>query len=232
MKKILLSVLILSSSILFAQDSIPETQTSLNEKGKFSLEGQIQPNFNGNVWFTSGSVRGRYFYKNNRAFRFTYSPYFTNNTDKFTENSDGTGEVGTFKTTSNRHSIGLGIEHHLGNSSKLSPYLGYGLSFSFHSDKNKAENVMGGSYFPDYNYESKQNVYWLGAFAMAGFDWYVLTNMYLGVELGLGFYYNKEGNLKIQENDNGDIENREYPGGSSASFKPNYNGGIRLGWRF
>ena len=67
---------------------------------------------------------------------------------------------------------------------------------------------------------------------MAGFDWYVISNMYLGIELGIGFNYNIEGKLKIYENDNGTIEDSEFPGGSSASFSDNYNGGIRLGWRF
>jgi outer membrane protein W len=216
----------LFSLVVFSQDS---SNVSTSEKGKFTLEGQINPNFNGGNWFGSVGIRFRYFMKPNRALRISYNPYFYSETEKYPENTDGTGDVGTVKNTTSRQSFAFAYEYHLGKNQKFSPYVGGGVSITFINDKEKSTDVLFGQYEANYNSSYKQNTFGWGLFAMAGFDWYVMSNMYLGLELGLGFNANYEGKMKITATDQDDYE---YPGGSNARFGTNYNGGVRIGWRF
>jgi opacity protein-like surface antigen len=86
--------------------------------------------------------------------------------------------------------LGLGYERHLNGTDKLSPYLGGGFSML-------ATNLN----------DEKTNDFGLNA--LAGMDYYVFENVYLGLELGLSFAVNDDRGL--------------YNSMTSA---------VRCGWRF
>lgn len=86
--------------------------------------------------------------------------------------------------------LGLGYERHLKGTDKLSPYLGGGFCM-------KATNLN----------DEKTNDFGLNA--LAGMDYYVFENVYLGLELGLSFAVNDDRGL--------------YNSMTSA---------VRCGWRF
>lgn len=224
----LLHVLFLSLT-LYSQDSTANTSS---EKGKYTLELQLRPNFNGGSWISGGSINFRYFPKVNRAFRISYSPFFNLETIKIPENFDGSGKVGTQKTTNTSNFISAAYEYHLGKNSKFSPYLGYGISFSIITEKSTGENTNGSSYYDDYTYESKQITYGIGAFAIAGFDWYVLNSMYLGVQFSLGFAYQSVEDLTATSVRDGVERSYKILGSTSFVLSDQYLSGIRLGWRF
>ena len=70
--------------------------------------------------------------------------------------------------------INLGYERHMSGTDKMSPYLGAGLGFS-------SSNLDG-----DRTYDFGLNM-------LAGMDYYIVQNIYLGLELGLTFANEGEG---------------------------------------
>ena len=73
-------------------------------------------------------------------------------------------------------SLGLGYERHLKGTDRLSPYLGGGFNMS-HSNINNFKKID------------------FGLDALAGMDYYVFENVYLGLELGLSFAVNNDRGL-------------------------------------
>lgn len=224
----LLLTLFLSFS-LYSQDSTANTSS---EKGKYTLEVQLRPNFNNGSWISGGAIVFRYFPKVNRAWRFTYSPFFSTETDKVAENPDGSGEVGKITYSNTSNTISGAYEFHLGESPKFSPYVGFGASLSFRTNKEVSENSDGYNYIPNYSFESKQNTFGIGAFGIAGFDWYVISSMYIGVQFSVGFSYRTVGDEKVTVTQNDVEENFKFLGSSSFEFSDQFLSGIRLGWRF
>lgn len=135
-----------------------------------------------------------------------------------------------------------GIEQHFAGTKRLSPYVGGELILGFGSNKyteqalNADDAIEEGS-IKNGNQDFGGNaVYWnyingfsIGAGLLAGFDYYIAQNLYLGVEINYAFIYNKANKVV-----------REVPGaeavetktGSNWYFNPSTGASLRLGWAF
>ena len=146
----------------------------------------------------------------------------SNKTNNYVDNGDNSETVTETKDASTTFSIMPGIEYHLGNFNRVSPYVGAAIGISTGSDKDTGAT-----------FESKSPVFGLGINVSAGVDVYICQGLYAGVELGLGYGYEKHGRgteTSIQGNTtttaDGDTETM------TSNFGFYATPSLRIGWFF
>ena len=164
-------------------------QKPSTETSNYSLEGNINIDATNGVSWTAPSIRMRYFVNDTWAARVTLG-LSSASTD------DGAGN----ETSASTLGVGLGAEYHTAGTDRLSPFFSAGISFG--SSKVEAGGVeTTGSNF---------------GFALGGgMDYYVYENVYMGLELGLGWQTTSSGDASTS-------------GLNTAAF----NNAFRIGWRF
>lgn len=237
MKKVILLFVSICLSIgSFAQTPVAAVEGSdlmpTDGKNAFSLEVLLGQSFGGgSSLVTAPGVKLRYFIKDNMALRFglSYSSYFEQ--DVATENADGTGAQGTADYWNNSFRTKIGFEYHFGETKRMSPYVGIDGIIGTGNTKMESENYDG-SYAPGYNSNSEFKTFSYGTNILAGLDFYIAKNLYLGAEFGYGFEWmvDQEGSMNI--NDNGIESKFTTPKEVSRQFGFGALGGLRLGWRF
>jgi opacity protein-like surface antigen len=187
--------------------------------------------------FTAPALRLRYFVTDNIAARvqlgFLSSPFAE--TNRFYENPDGTGGEGIQEINRSGWMAQVGGEYHLAGTQKLSPYFYLGVNFGAGGETETWEEFDGASYDEDYlSYESTSSQSRFGVDFGAGMEFYFVENVYIGLELGLGYsshtYNDMESSSEI--NFGGTINTSK---GVTAGSKESYFGtqaAFRLGWRF
>jgi len=143
--------------------------------------------------------------------------------------------------------LNVGIEKHLKGTKRLSPYIGWELGFAIKNSNeiDKDDNyktTIDGSWwkrevlYSNYGYTIKTSFeetgYWsLSGNIVAGIDFYVAKDFYLGVEIAYGINYFKYSKIKVTETPSSgytypDIESEKW------SFGPKLLNGIRIGFVF
>jgi hypothetical protein len=177
-------------------------------KGAILSEITFAPNIGGAGMFSLPSVtrnveilgvKGRYFYDNNNAFRFA-----GNISIKSSGVKDEKAEV----------TVGLsaGIEKHLKGAERLSTYWGYDANIGFKSNQVEQFSGLGSSTF------ITKNTLGIGANVFTGFDYYIMPNIYMGVEVAYG--------LAITNTKYDNID-----GVTAIELAPGVSSFLRLGWR-
>lgn len=202
---------------------------------KSSIEGQIGYQLT-SIQFNGASLRYRYFLNSKWNLRFGLGLKTSDTTqivpEFLTKTSEGgQGEV---RTKNSQWNINLGTEYHFEGTEKLSPYIGAELKIGGGKNHITGTNVEETNIYADkksYEIERPLSVFGIGA--VAGMDYYFRPNIYLGLELGLGWNQTtvKEGaktiivdNVSVLSKTNGLTTIRSWNTGSIALF--------RLGWRF
>ncbi len=210
MKKI---TLLFCSVILITMQTNAQIKTNAGTfskptKGAILSEITFAPNIGGAGMFSLPSVtrnaeilgvKGRYFYDNNNAYRFA-----GNISIKSTGVKDEKAAV----------TVGLsaGLEKHLKGAERLSTYWGYDANIGFKS--NQEEQFSG---FGDPAYITK-NTFGIGANVFTGFDYYIMPNIYMGVEVAYG--------LAITNTKYDNID-----GVTAIELAPGVSSFLRLGWK-
>ena len=190
MKKLIILVSAVAlSSTMFAQKGTTDNP--------YSLEGAVNFTSAEGMTWQAPDVRVRYFFKDNLAARVTLGYSSSNNGDL--DNSSS--------------SIGLGVEYHLAGNDKMSPYFAGGLVIGSGSGVTIEVDEFGDEYLLTTKTKS------LGFGMVAGLDYYVTENLYLGLEIGLVNF--KSNTIPVLDK-NVTSTTMELGGGSA----------IRLGWRF
>ena len=128
----------------------------------------------------------------------------------------------------------LGIEKHLNGTDRLDPYLGADLILGLNSIKSERDKNNSGTYQNDYEYSSKQLSSNLGLSLIAGFDFYLVENIYFGTEFGLTYNTSFSGDEEIKETSAGtSTETINKSSGSLTSIVTGMTtGAFRIGYRF
>lgn len=174
-------------------------------------------------------ITGRMFSSEATAYRGTiFLGFESNSTVTQDENNDFDQEELSDKNSSFSISIAPGIEQHMMGTERLSPYTGAFLNLGFTSTTEKEESQDGNDIITMTTKGGSLNV---GLNGVAGFDYYVAPNLFMGVEMGLGLAVTSPFTDKITSDADGfeDVESRE-GNTSSLQFGPNVFGQIRLGW--
>ena len=225
MKKLAILIgAVVMSGALFAQK--PSSDDS-----NFSLEGMINYSETGFEW-NAPNLRMRYFINDNIAARIQIGMESSSETTNVYEVAgDGTGTV---DQSSMGWSLGLGAEYHLGGTDRLSPYFGAGIQFGSNSYTEEWDN--GARLGDDYSYvmdqtaEVNTSTSTFGFVIGAGIDYYIVNNIYLGLEMGFGFGTATDNGGT--QNVNGESSDIDSAGSVSGFSLGGGNMGFRIGWRF
>ena len=207
------STLLFCSVILITMQTNAQIKTNAGtfskpSKGAILSEITFAPNIGGAGMFSLPSVtrnaeilgvKGRYFYDNNNAYRFA-----GNISIKSTGVKDEKAAV----------TVGLsaGLEKHLKGAERLSTYWGYDANIGFKSNQEEQFSGFGSSTF------ITKNTFGIGANLFTGFDYYIMPNIYMGVEVAYG--------LAITNTKYDNID-----GVTAIELAPGVSSFLRLGWK-
>lgn len=175
--------------------------------------------------FGNGAMlKGRYFTTDKYAFR---AVLFLGS-DSVTENP---ATNVTEKNTDTGFGIGFGMERHFTGTERLSPYVGGDVLLGFTNSKTEITNTTVANNTVT-QVQKGPNAFRFGVRGVFGADYYFLRRVYLGVEGGLGLFYQSEGDTTLTTTSANTSTTTTVDGGSSFQVKPAVVGGLRLGFVF
>lgn len=125
-----------------------------------------------------------------------------------------------------------GTEKHRDITDRLSAYTGFeglfGAKFSWYKDKSDSQDLQISGAID--NVGSERAYLQIGGNFLIGADYYIVKNLYLGVELGYGLIYTHFSDIKVKVD--GDEVGEPEKGGSSFQLGTTYNNMFRLGFTF
>jgi hypothetical protein len=133
-------------------------------------------------------------------------------------------------------SLNAGYEMHFAGTDRLSPYVGGEIAFGSSSETTETQT----QYLEDGDDQvqtqiTKGGTSRFGVNLVAGVDYYIADALYLGAEIGFGFARSgdKENETTFENpQDGSENATSSLNNVKSASWGPNYQGTIRLGWLF
>lgn len=202
-------------------------------EGSHTLEVQLGTSFGGgNSLLSAPGIKYRYFLNENMAIRFGLGYDASTSEDVSAENGDGTGALGTLTMSNSGYYVAPGFEYHFGATERLSPYAGLDLIIGGGSYTEDGANHDGSGYMLDYTSENENKYSSFGVNLLAGFDFYIAKNLFIGAEFGFGWtsMTDKEGTWSVSSG--GTTTSGTSPEEKSSSMGIGTNGAVRLGWRF
>lgn len=171
--------------------------------------------------FGNGAMfKARYFKSDKLAYRGLLFAASSNSTDNSVANTEA-------KTSSTGFGIGFGLEKHFTGTERLATYVGGDAILAFNSQKDETTVNVGGS--TTVTTVKGPNDFRFGVRGVFGADYYFVKHVYLGVEAGLGLYYQKNGDKTTSVTGSPDVK---VDGGNSFNIAPSIVTGIRLGYTF
>jgi hypothetical protein len=208
------------------------TELGINLLGNSLIQyyNYVQPNFGS----PTAGFKLRNFYKPNRALR---TMLILANNSKTTDILDATNnKVGKSKESITFFGVVPGIELHFKGTSRLSPYIAFGLGYGFGIDTRKFENSQDGiNYLKDVNTSITKNVQTINADILLGADYYITYNVFLGIEFGYNNYFSFFSGSELKYSGSGvnsAVLPSKEPDERIFSIQPRVNGFIRLGYVF
>ncbi len=223
-KKVLMTVVLAGATTLAMAQKPTEGNPS-------SLEVQVNLAGEGST-VLAPSLKYRYFLSENLAIRFGLNYAGSKDTENFTENADGTGATGSTEYKESAFSVAPGIEYHFAGTDRLSPYLGLAIAFGSGKYTETYDNSDGTEYVDGLtgDYEAPIGVF--GFSLLAGMDFYVAENLFLGAEFGWGSTSTTIKEASGSVSFGGTTTSYTEPEHKSSTSGFSAVGGLRLGWRF
>lgn len=252
MKRILTAALLLGVARIACAQTTADTGTEglKSRKGNFVTELNFNP-FKGNLSLNNAlnQIKGRYFVQDDLALRLGVG---INVLDSAANYGKPYGTTGFFNSNDRKGTgfdFNFGIEKHFKGTSRLSPYIGFDLSIG---TKRTKQSLSTSSYTMDLKNAWMEVIYQptnnggyfssmqlvpngytrLGAYAVAGFDFYVSKGLYVGYEFNLGYLNTKykKPDITVTGTDPGYAsyvsENK------TKTFKSSLVNGVRVGYAF
>jgi hypothetical protein len=189
-------------------------------EGKYSLELNLNPAAlfvaNAGPMFQMPNIKARYFTGSDLAFRLGIGFGFSN--DKNYTDTEGNDYT---KTSSTNFTFSPGVEKEFGGD-KFVGYIGADLPLTSYSSK--SETKVGDNTIKTKNPNSSA-YFGVGLDIVFGFDYYILSHVFIGAELSPGLMFQKYSDTVID----GTTTNK---GGTGLNFSLSSSSGIRLGVRF
>ena len=224
MKKAFLALLGFAALSVTAQAQDTASENRKATAGNIALEANLNL-FNGNNMSLSNSlnqIKGRYFLSDDMALRMGVHIGYSNQED------ESLGNPRLTERKSFDFSLNPGIEKHFGGTERLSPYVGAELSLQYHGASARITDNDGDVTEYEGMWENGNNRGYigLGLNGLAGFDYYLAKNFFVGYELGLGLNFRSEREGEVIANGNVVA----LPGGSRTNLGPYVLNGIRVGF--
>lgn len=252
MKKTILSLALAMGVSTF---SMAQEQTFKPVEGMTSLEITFNPSAifnasNNGDMFALPSIGGlnqgikyRQWANETTAYRGTFLLGFVSSNEPFTALNSQGGLV-DMKNTYSEWAVQIrpGMEKHLGGTKRLSPYIGSELIFGYGSNKatmqrlDTADVVVEDVVKNDPNAHNPNHSGWnyatgftAGIGAIAGFDYYIAKDLYLGLELNYAFVFNASNKIVRDDHGSEAVETKQ---GTNWYFNPSTGANFKLGWNF
>lgn len=240
MKKLILSLLIVSAFtfVIYAQEK--QDDGSYKPTSGFTAEVNFLP-ANTSMPISMDMLKLRMFLGENMAIRLGFDFAMHN------EKSDVLPQPGTTdptQTTKNSYMIfGLapGIEMHMGDLPKLSPYVGAELGFFLKSsgttvtnagNQNNSSVETKGAWLSSDSTFSEQGYTEIGLNLILGADYYFSKHVFCGVEIGFGLANTTNSEVKVTYTSAGLSSTSTTPKSTSMNVGFNFRPAFRLGWAF
>jgi hypothetical protein len=233
MKKILLVFgLAIAGLAANAQSEFKPTKGDVTTE--FGLTGGVL-NSGFNLNETGSLLRFRYFTEEKTAVRLG----FNLSSNKETANAYGAnGETGNVKRSETSFLLNVGLEKHFTGTERLSTYVGGDVLFGYGNQKdsysNSNNNFGNPTFVNNVSGEIKgPSTLGIGLRAVAGADYYFTKKVFLGVEGGFGFLYQKDGKTTTSTTVGGNTTTNTFESaGNSFSIEPSVITGVRIGFVF
>lgn len=231
MKKVLLSIFTAAAIVFTASAQDDMSSIMKQEGGERQLEVQFAPL--GGSPISIGGIRYRAFLTDRSAYRATiFIGYNSTTSPNVVQNSQGTDVELEDKESSFIISLRPGYEMHFDGTDRLSPYVGAEIDFAMQTSSSETQSLDVNDATITNTTKGQDGFTRFGLNLVAGVDYYVAKNLYLGTELGFGFAMTSNSDIKFESDAPGFTAPDPTPQGSSLDLGPNVLGQIRLGYTF
>lgn len=251
MKKMLFTVA-LAMVTLYASAQESENSDFKPTKGSFATELNFNP-FKGNLSFNNvlNQIKGRYFLSPQLALRLGFNVNTLDSTQNYGTPYGPQASFTNDKRTSTSFGLNIGIEKHFKGTKRLSPYIGADAFWGTKSAKQETSTnantttVKNGwietqiiqTNTPPYYYSTitriSEGAYTrFGISAVAGFDFYMAKNFFLGYEFNLGYSKTDYKTPEITTTGQSATTPNFYSNNSTGKFGTTLMNGIRIGYVF
>lgn len=200
------------------------------KKGSYNVEALVNIG-NSGIGIGVDELKVRYYYTNKRAYRGRLSGIIKNDLNDISPNKTTRAEV---KYDRQRLLIAGGFEEHYNHSNRINSYLGFEAGGVYDKESTKASNSKDGiSFTQGYSYEKTLTESALFINGVAGMDYYINSQFYVGAELMVGVSNRTSNYSGIRVIAGTTIESQDgFYSGSGFEGHLTYSKGIRLGYKF
>lgn len=232
MKKVLLSIFAAAGIIFSASAQDSEAPSVMKqESGNRQFEVQFAPLSGSPI--SIGGIRYRAFLTDRTAYRATiFVGYASSTSPNVVQNSQGNNVELEDSESSFTFSLRPGYEMHFDGTDRLSPYIGGEVDFAIQTSSEDVQNLGPNDQTITTTTTGQDGFVRFGINLLAGADYYVAKNLYLGTELGFGFAVTSNSDIEVESDAPGFTAPDPTPQGSSTNIGPNVLGQIRLGYTF
>ena len=251
MKKMLFTIA-LAIAALYASAQESESSDFKPTKGSLATELNFNP-FKGNLSFNNvlNQVKGRYFLSSQLALRLGFNINTVDSTQNYGNPYGSQASFTNDKRTSSSFGLNFGIEKHFKGTKRLSPYIGVDAFWGTKSTKQETSTnantttVKNGwietqiiqTSTPPYYYSTitrlSEGAYTrFGISVVAGFDFYMAKNFFLGYEFNLGYSKTDYKTPEITTTGQSVTTPNFYSNNSTGKFGTTLMNGIRIGYVF
>lgn len=250
MKSIMFVLLTFFVGLVYAQDIAVQKDNTLKPgKGNFVTELNFNP-FQGNLSLNNSinQIKGRYYIDDKLVLRLGLGLSVVDSAISYGNPYGAESYYNSNNRKSTAIDINIGLEKHFKGTGRLSPYIGIDLSYG---TKSASQNIVTTPYEMDIKngwmeliyfqsgsgfYSSTQivaNAYnRFGAFAVAGFDFYMAKNFFVGYEFNLGYFKTNFKSPDITVTGQNPGYSSYVSENKSTTFKSSLINGIRVGYAF
>lgn len=215
-----------------AVNSVAQPPFLKQKKEEITFEGILQLQIMDQpLGLIFNELKVRYFKTEKRAYRARGIVSMSNN--NVTINGTN-GKNATVIEAIQHLNLGVGFEDHFKSKNNISPYWGAEILVGLSAVKLDGLNTRDGKTFEgDYKLKSENTEvsFYLGG--IAGIDYYLSSNFYIGTEIRYGYQSTNLGNVSRTVTDpNGTSSNSGASLGTNTKLEMNYTPGVRFGYKF
>lgn len=200
------------------------------KKGNYNIEALVNVGSSG-IGIGIDELKIRYYYSKNRAYRARFSGIIKSDLNDISPNKTTRSEV---KYDRQKLLIAGGMEEHYNHSNRINSYVGFEVGGWYDKESTKASNSKDGiSFAQGYSYEKTLTESALFINGVAGLDYYLNSQFYMGAEIMVGVSNRTSNYSGVRVIAGNSIESQTgfYSGGGFEGHLT-YSKGIRFGYKF
>ncbi len=216
-------------------NNVPANNTApylKQKKEEITVEGLLQLQIMDKpLGIVFNELKVRYFVSEKRAYRARGLVSMSNN--NITINGSGGKNANVIESKQSLN-LGVGFEDHFKSKNHISPYWGAEVLIGLEGVNLDGTNTDDGLTFkPDYKVRSENTEFAFYVGGIAGLDYYLNSNFYIGTEIRYGYQSKNLGNVsKTVFDPAGNASSSGSSLGTNTKLEMSYTPGVRIGYKF